>query len=1055
MRYYTDLYIQALKAGAKPLIHCYIKSDYAWRCFGKEYPKEAHLRTDIDVYEWQARVLNFGDYRVSLASESENVFLALQTQEMNSYTITLDNADRYFTTLLEDEVLFSGGLYLYQGFAYPAFTFADYLPLFSGKISKVDLSTTECQLTADTIIKPAEPEDPAVDTTTTYSLSIDLETETAAEEELTYETLESWYELEAWTLVLEIDRTADDTEEVLLSIVNAADSAIRLEVGIDADDKLYLKYDTDIDDSSTTETLTGFNVGTDYTRLVIQVDPTADPPVVTFTDNHNNIVQEELDTETIWNLTTLATSISQPKGCTVDAQGNIYLCEDGAKMLQIYDNEGNLDDEFSYTTSASFVCLDEYENVYVSALSSTAPSVRKYNPSGGLQWNLNTSGSGDGQFNTTGPAGVAVSPNSNLYVVDSGNNRIQYFTLAGSYVGQWGDALEFPGYVVDIDFDTLGNCVVLQRNGIIRRYTESGVFLNEFGSDTGSYGCYSIEFSEWGETFVADLSNDCIYRYDYTYNYVETIATGEANFFGITSKNVLSVNTLYATDFVSSGNLIKIEREDVPVPPDFSDNGSDDTVEILPNNDNTELISATILDENGDPVLQWQNVGEAAATDLVDQIGDADVALADGVWTEYGTIEVYTEELTYVEQVSYDTVFIPATTDLYTNSSQQNVFLPLPYGDMTENSDAGAWVVPCINTITYTYCVAGWPVVSIANGNSVSVYVDGVLQTSGYTFYENNNYLGLGGIAIIVFDSDKGNSTVTVKCKGRDDNGDGTGTLLTNPIDIVEDLIVYAANTFGVAPWAVDELSFALAKEEATQRSYLCAGVIASTNSLSYWIKSILACFLMTHEFDNEGKLAIRFLTYNNTEDIKETIEEYEAIKLSASQDAQTLCNRLIINYASSYAEIDKRYKTGGEISYYRTFDSSDTESTRKYGEYLQELDYNWTRNTSTVQTVTLIILTRYASPLWNIFYTGQDIKFLPLDLLDQVEGTFNFFPGQSAIAELRERVINLDDFTTAMTLQIVDFEEITDEIGNVYVADISGNVYIATTSGFVYIAEV
>ena len=125
MRYYTDLYNQARQAGAKPILHCYIKSNFAWRCFGKEFPAIAHLRTDVDVFDWQARVLNFGDYRVSLASESDIVFLALQSVEMNAYTITLDNADRYFTELLEDEVLLSGGLYLFQGFAYPGFAFAE------------------------------------------------------------------------------------------------------------------------------------------------------------------------------------------------------------------------------------------------------------------------------------------------------------------------------------------------------------------------------------------------------------------------------------------------------------------------------------------------------------------------------------------------------------------------------------------------------------------------------------------------------------------------------------------------------------------------------------------------------------------------------------------------------------------------------------------------------------------------------------------------------------------------------------------------------------------
>jgi len=37
------------------------------------------------------------------------------------------------------------------------------------------------------------------------------------------------------------------------------------------------------------------------------------------------------------------------------------------------------------------------------------------------------------------PWGVAVSPvSSDVYVGDFGNNRIQYFTSTGSYIGKWG-----------------------------------------------------------------------------------------------------------------------------------------------------------------------------------------------------------------------------------------------------------------------------------------------------------------------------------------------------------------------------------------------------------------------------------------------------------------------------------------------------------------------------------------------------------------------------------------------------------------------------------------
>ena len=51
-----------------------------------------------------------------------------------------------------------------------------------------------------------------------------------------------------------------------------------------------------------------------------------------------------------------------------------------------------------------------------------------------LQWG--TSGSGDGQFSN--PLGVTTDPAGNVYVADAGNDRIQKFTSAGTFLTKWG-----------------------------------------------------------------------------------------------------------------------------------------------------------------------------------------------------------------------------------------------------------------------------------------------------------------------------------------------------------------------------------------------------------------------------------------------------------------------------------------------------------------------------------------------------------------------------------------------------------------------------------------
>jgi tripartite motif-containing protein 71 len=45
-------------------------------------------------------------------------------------------------------------------------------------------------------------------------------------------------------------------------------------------------------------------------------------------------------------------------------------------------------------------------------------------------------GSENGQFNS--PAGIAIDSSGNVYVADSGNNRIQKFTSDGTFITAWG-----------------------------------------------------------------------------------------------------------------------------------------------------------------------------------------------------------------------------------------------------------------------------------------------------------------------------------------------------------------------------------------------------------------------------------------------------------------------------------------------------------------------------------------------------------------------------------------------------------------------------------------
>jgi len=362
-------------------------------------------------------------------------------------------------------------------------------------------------------------------------------------------------------------------------------------------------------------------------------------------------------------------------------------------------------------------------------------------------------------------------------------------------------------------------------------------------------------------------------------------------------------------------------------------------------------------------------------------------------------------------------------------SNQQNVILPHVYGDMTKNSDQGAWVCPEIDTVSHVFAVSAWPVLSVANGNTVSVYIDGTLQSSGYTFDENNNYESQGAIAILTFSSDPG-GTVTVKCKGKE-TSTGSGTLITNPVDIISDWLDYVVLLVG-SGWEKDVNNFAQARNECVKNSYTAAGVIQANNTVGTYLQNILNSFLGSFRFSNDGKVQLRFKELTTPTDTYEQLVESNDISLKVKKDISGVLNRIIINYAISYTEIDRRFKNGGEPSYFRTEEAAtDTTSLRNYGEQELTLNFDWNRDTDTVQTIQNALIDAYNDAEFIVEYEGIDFSFLPLELGDKITATLSLVRdtdnviAEDVIYEIREKSVNLDDFTTQMTLYSLNFIDV------------------------------
>jgi len=120
---------------------------------------------------------------------------------------------------------------------------------------------------------------------------------------------------------------------------------------------------------------------------------------------------------------------------------------------------------------------------------------------------------GNGLFN--GPEGIAIDSAGNVYVVDTGNNLVQKFTSAGTFVTQWGGAGSGNGQFnkpVGIALDSTGNVYVADMdNNRIQVFTSGGTFVTKWG---GTFGSQNGLF-EWprgiavngGNVYVADTNN--------------------------------------------------------------------------------------------------------------------------------------------------------------------------------------------------------------------------------------------------------------------------------------------------------------------------------------------------------------------------------------------------------------------------------------------------------------------------------------------------------------------------------------------------------------------
>lgn len=152
-------------------------------------------------------------------------------------------------------------------------------------------------------------------------------------------------------------------------------------------------------------------------------------------------------------------------------------------------------------------------------------------------------GSYSGQFSS--PQGIAVGPDGTVYVLDTGNHRVQVFNATGAFIRKWGSYGQVEGQFnapLGIAVDAVSNVYIADtQNHRVQKFRSSGEFVTSWGSiglGEGRFQCPSgIAVNASGTVFVTDRNNKRVQAFSPSGSFLTKIGspgTDEGQFAGPT-----------------------------------------------------------------------------------------------------------------------------------------------------------------------------------------------------------------------------------------------------------------------------------------------------------------------------------------------------------------------------------------------------------------------------------------------------------------------------------------------------------------------------------------
>jgi len=205
---------------------------------------------------------------------------------------------------------------------------------------------------------------------------------------------------------------------------------------------------------------------------------------------------------------------NEPHGLCIDGEGRLYVADSGNSRIQVLTLDGKFifslggfggeDGKFFYPVD---VCVDSNMAIYV--LDSDKGVVFKFGPKGDYQGYL---GGGDRDERLLRPLGIAIGRSGELIVTDTERHRLRvYDRLSNSYttIGGFGSTAGFFNRPSDCFVSTDGFVYVVDTgNRRIQRLSSSFTYVDAYGDTVGSIlsSPIAISINRDGFICIADPS---------------------------------------------------------------------------------------------------------------------------------------------------------------------------------------------------------------------------------------------------------------------------------------------------------------------------------------------------------------------------------------------------------------------------------------------------------------------------------------------------------------------------------------------------------------------